>query len=71
MILVTGGTGFVGRNIVRKLVQERKPVRCLVRKTSNRQVLEGLPVEFSEGDITDPPSLERAMKGIEAVIHLV
>lgn len=71
MILVTGGTGFVGRNIVKKLVQEGQQVRCLVRKTSNRRVLDDLPVEFCEGDITDPPSLEGALRGIEAVIHLV
>jgi NADH dehydrogenase len=71
LILVTGGTGFVGRNIVRRLIQEGQQVRCLVRKTSNRKVLEGMPVEFWEGDITDPASLVAAMKGIEAVIHLV
>lgn len=71
MILVTGGTGFVGRNIVRKLVQEGQEVRCLVRKTSNREVLQGLDVEFCEGDITDPATLEGALKGIDVVIHLV
>lgn len=71
MILVTGGTGFVGRNIVRKLVQTGQHVRCLVRKTSNRRALEGMPVDFCEGDITDPPSLEGAVRGIEVVIHLV
>jgi NADH dehydrogenase len=71
LILVTGGTGFVGRNIVRKLIQEGQPtVRCLVRKTSNRAVLEGLPIEFYEGDITDPPSLEPAVAGVDVAIHL-
>ncbi|HHT9120485.1 MAG TPA: complex I NDUFA9 subunit family protein [Candidatus Hypogeohydataceae bacterium YC41] len=71
MILVTGGTGFVGRNIVRKLIQEGQPkVRCLVRRTSKREVLENLPIEFCEGDITEPSSLESAVKDIEVVIHL-
>ncbi|MFN3467510.1 MAG: complex I NDUFA9 subunit family protein [Candidatus Brocadiales bacterium] len=71
MILVTGGTGFVGRNVVRKLVREGQQVRCLVRKTSNRRVLDDLPIEFCEGDIMDPLTLEGALRGIEVVIHLV
>ncbi len=72
MILVTGGTGFVGRNIVRRLVREEKQkVRCLVRKESRREVLEGLKVEFCEGDITSPKTLEGAMKGVDTVIHIV
>lgn len=71
MILVTGGTGFVGRNVVEKLVQEGQKVRCLVRKTSNRQVLKGLDVEFYEGDITGPETLEKTLRGIDIVIHLV
>lgn len=72
MILVTGGTGFVGRNIVRKLVQEEKQkVRCLVRKVGRREVLEGLSVELAEGDITSPVTLAGAMKGVDAVIHIV
>lgn len=72
MILVTGGTGFVGRNIVRKLVQEEKQkVRCLVRKGGRREVLEGLDIELAEGDITSPVTLAGAMKGIDVVIHIV
>ena len=72
MILVTGGTGFVGRNVVRKLVEEGKEkVRCLVRKQSRRQVLEGLGVEFVEGDITSPGTLEKAMKGVKTVVNIV
>ncbi len=70
-ILVTGGTGFVGRNIVEELFKEGCEVRCLARKTSNRQVLGGMPVEFYEGDINDARSLEGATEGIDVVIHLV
>ncbi|MFQ5861752.1 MAG: complex I NDUFA9 subunit family protein [Candidatus Brocadiales bacterium] len=72
MILVTGGTGFVGRNIIRRLSQEEgQKIRCLVRKASRRYALEGLDVEFFEGDITSPETLDGAMKGVEVVIHIV
>ncbi|MGR3309139.1 MAG: SDR family oxidoreductase, partial [Candidatus Brocadiales bacterium] len=71
MILVTGGTGFVGRNIVRKLIQSNQDVRCLVRKTSNLSILDALKVEHSEGDITQPKTLLKATEGIDTVIHLV
>lgn len=70
MILVTGGTGFVGSHLVRRLAQEKINTRCLVRKTSN---LERLPkeIEVAYGDVNDKESLKKATKGVEAVIHLV
>ena len=68
MILITGASGFVGRNLVRRL-NPRSNVRCLVRKSSDTAGLEGC--ELVEGDITDPVSLLEATKGVEAVIHLV
>ncbi|HHT9125577.1 MAG TPA: complex I NDUFA9 subunit family protein [Candidatus Brocadiia bacterium] len=71
MILVTGSTGFVGRNMVRKLLQENQKVRCLVRKTSNLSIFDGLELEYSEGDITQPQTLPKAMEGIDTVINLV
>jgi NADH dehydrogenase len=71
MILITGGTGFVGRNIVRKLIQANQDVRCLVRKTSNVSIFEGLKLDYSEGDITRPQTLLKATKGVDTVIHLV
>ncbi len=70
MILVTGSTGFVGRNLVKRLVAEKKPVRCLVRPTSNLQSLSNLKVEISYGDITQLATLSEAMKNVDVVIHL-
>jgi NADH dehydrogenase len=71
MILITGGTGFVGRNIVRLLVERSQKVRCLVRESSPRDVLNGLDVEFCTSDILVPDTLKEALKGIDTVIHLV
>ncbi len=71
MILVTGSTGYVGRRIVQRLVEEGQPVRCLVRSTSDRTVVEGLGVETRQGDVTDLPSLKSACEGVDSVVHTV
>jgi NADH dehydrogenase len=71
MILVTGGTGFVGGHVVRALRQADKPVRCLVRDPRGAGNLESLGCELAVGDVTQPTSLERAVEGVEGVVHLV
>lgn len=68
--LVTGATGFVGSHVARQLVSAGHPVRILVRKNSNTQPLEGLPVERAEGDLRDAVSIERAMQGVQRVFHV-
>lgn len=68
---VTGGTGFVGRNLIERLVADGWTVVALHRKTSNVAALKNLNVKLVEGSITDLPSLERAMKGqVGAVFHV-
>jgi len=71
MILVTGGTGFVGSHVIRRLRQEHLPVRAVVRKPSKAAGLEDLGVETVPGDIADSASLEAAAQGCERVVHLV
>jgi uncharacterized protein YbjT (DUF2867 family) len=70
MILVTGGTGFVGRNLVRELTKDFR-VRCLVRDPGRARGLIQ-DCELVPGDISDPASILNALSGdIEAVVHLV
>ncbi len=69
-VFVTGGTGFVGKPTVRRLVEGGHEVRCLVRRTSNTNELEELGCEFAYGDVTDKASVLEAMRGCEWVVNL-
>jgi uncharacterized protein YbjT (DUF2867 family) len=71
MILVTGGTGFVGGHVVHALRQAGRPVRCLVRSRRKAGRLAALGCELVEGDATDAGSLRRAVEDIDVVVHLV
>ncbi len=66
-VLVTGGSGFVGRHLVPLLQREGFEVVALARHEAGAPRSAG----FVRGDVTDAPSLGRAMDGIEAVVHLV
>jgi dihydroflavonol-4-reductase len=69
-VLVTGGTGFVGANVVRELLRDGATVRVLARPGGDRRALAGLAVEVAEGDLGDPPSLVAAVKGVQTVFHV-
>jgi uncharacterized protein YbjT (DUF2867 family) len=71
VILVTGGTGFVGPKVVHALREQDRPVRCLVRKPSAAGSLAAWGCELVQGDMTDADSLKRAVEGCEAIVHLV
>jgi uncharacterized protein YbjT (DUF2867 family) len=71
MILVTGGTGFVGTHLIRRLRGDDIPVRAVVRDPDKAQPLRELGVDVVKGDIRDESSLEKAAGGAERVVHLV
>lgn len=70
IILVTGGTGFIGSHLVEALVDRGERVRCLVRRDSNAVHLKNLGVELVYGDLLDKESLRKAIRNVEIVYHL-
>lgn len=73
IITVTGASGFVGRMLVERLLQEKNiHVRCLVRPNTDRSFLDTLEgnISFCEGDITQPHTLTAAMKDAWGVVNL-
>jgi NADH dehydrogenase len=73
VILVTGGTGFVGPKIVRALRDRDLPVRSLVRRPGERSAatIAAWGSELVQGDMTDAESLRRAVDGVDVIVHLV
>ncbi|MGK6352485.1 NAD-dependent epimerase/dehydratase family protein [Parapedobacter sp. DT-150] len=70
MILVTGGTGFLGSILIRQLTAAGTPIRATKRKTSiTPPELAGLPVQWVEADINDFFALEDAFDGVTNVYH--
>ncbi len=69
MNLVTGATGLLGSHIAEKLREQGQPVRCLVRRGSDRTFLESIGCEFVEGDLSDTAAMEQACTGVEIVYH--
>jgi uncharacterized protein YbjT (DUF2867 family) len=71
VILVTGGSGFVGGHVAHELRRRDLPVRCLVRDTRKAVKLSAWGCELVQGDMTDPASLRRALDGVATIVHLV
>jgi predicted dehydrogenase/nucleoside-diphosphate-sugar epimerase len=70
-VLVIGGTGFIGKRLVRALLAAGHGVRVLSRSRATAAYeLEGLPVEVAEGALHDARAVTSAMQGIEVAYHL-
>jgi dihydroflavonol-4-reductase len=68
--LVTGATGFVGSAVARALCENGWEVRALARAGSDRRNLRQLRVEVAVGDLSDPASLEAALRDCQALFHV-
>jgi nucleoside-diphosphate-sugar epimerase len=70
-VLVTGGGGFIGSNLVRALLDEGHDVRVLDNfSTGNRANLAGLDIEVVEGELRSYERVHNAVRGVEVVFHL-
>lgn len=67
MILVTGGTGFLGGHLLDLLATRGEPIRCLCRTVPRT---DPRPVEWLQGDVTQPKTLAPAMVGVRHVYHV-
>lgn len=68
-VFVTGGSGFVGRAIVERLVADRRHVVALARSDASARLLESLGARPVRGDVLDTAALVAGMRGCEAVYH--
>jgi len=67
--LVTGATGFIGRHIVRKLLEKERAVRILVRQSSDISIFKNKDVEIIRGDLCDADSIGQALKDVDIIYH--
>jgi len=68
--LITGGTGFIGRHVVRRLLVQGASVRLFCRTPEKARRLFGDQVEIARGDLCDRASIAAAIPGCNTVIHL-
>lgn len=67
---VTGGSGFIGQHVVRKLIQRGYKVYCLARSERSAGIVAALGATVVAGDITDTASMREGMRGSDVVFHL-
>ena len=71
IVLVTGATGFVGREVVKALRSRGMEVRCLVHSPDRARVLLGHEVDLRYGNVEDPASLQEVIHDVDVAVHLV
>ncbi|EET85918.1 nucleoside-diphosphate-sugar epimerases-like protein [Clostridium carboxidivorans P7] len=75
MLLIIGITGHSGRYFLQELIKNKyeENIRCIVRETSDTSMLDssGLKIEKVVGDIREKKFIDRCMKGVDIVVHIV
>ena len=69
-LAITGGTGFIGGELIKELIDKSERIKCLVRSTSNTDGLQKDRIEMIKGNLVERESLSRLTKGCETVFHL-
>ncbi len=69
-VLVTGATGFIGNHVTRMCLEQGDEVRVMVMPGEDRSPLNGMDVEFVEGNLLNPSSLAACVEGVEGLYHL-
>jgi len=70
VVLVTGGNGFIGRNLIETLLFRGHQVRAFVRNPKASVILQDLGAELVKGELNDPVSMREAVAGTDVVYHL-
>ena len=71
LIFITGATGFIGSHLAERLVSKGHKLRCLIRETSEKNLLLKLGAELVTVDMSDKEGLKRALSGVDIVYHWV
>ncbi len=69
-VLITGATGFIGNHVTRMALEAGDEVRVMVMPGEDRSPLDGMDVEFVEGNLLDHSTFAAALKGVEQMYHL-
>lgn len=69
-VLITGGTGFIGSSLARRLHQQHRAVRVFARPSPRAEALQREGIEFTPGDLRDAHAVEKATAGCDLVVHL-
>ena len=71
IVLLTGGSGYVGGRLIPLLEQQGVRLRCLARNPDKLRPRTQATTEVVPGDVLDPPSLDRALQGVHTAYYLV